>query len=198
MRLVTRLFWSIVVCQLAGLIGALFTASAIPEWYGTLTKPDFAPPNWVFGPVWTVLYILMGLALFYVWQKLETSKGSNKRHIRNAIALFVTQLILNAAWSVIFFGLRSPGFAFAEIVAMWLFIAATMVAFSRISMRAVWLLVPYLLWVSFAGYLNFAVWQLSKSEPEEVFCTQEAKQCPDGSYVGRQGPNCEFAACPGE
>lgn len=161
MHWATRLFFSIVVCQLAGVVGAFFTTSAIPGWYAALPKPELAPPNWVFGPVWTILYVLMGVAFFLVWQKMDTAKGAKRNTIQVALSLFVAQLVLNACWSIIFFGLRNPGLAFAEIVVMWLAIVATMAAFSHVSAKATWLLVPYILWVSFAGYLNYAIWQLS-------------------------------------
>jgi translocator protein len=181
--------------EAAGLIGSVFTAQSIPTWYAQIIKPTFAPPNWVFGPVWTTLFALMGIAAYLVW---KTQKRSSARQI--ALGLFAFQLVLNVVWSLVFFGLRNPGLAFLEIILLWLAIAATMYSFARVSKPAAFLLVPYLVWVSFAGFLNYRIWQLNKvdSGPETVFCTQEAKLCSDGSYVGRSGPSCEFDPCPGE
>lgn len=122
----------------------------------------------------------------------------NNRKIKISLGIFIGQLVLNMFWSIIFFGLHSPGGAFVEIIFLWLAILATIIAFAKISKPAAWLLVPYILWVSFAAYLNFSIWQLNASGPGQVACTQEAKLCPDGSYVGRTGPKCEFAQCPGD
>lgn len=151
-----KLIIAVVVSQGAGLIGSLFTLSAIPTWYETLTKPELAPPNWIFGPVWTTLYFLMGVAAFLVWRKGIYRKGA-----RLALGLFGVQLVLNALWSIVFFGMQDPGAAFGVIVLLWLFIVATMIAFFKISRLAMYLLVPYLLWVSFAGYLNYMIWMLN-------------------------------------
>lgn len=151
-----KLLIALAIPQLAGIIGSLFTRDAITEWYAYLVRPSFAPPSWVFAPVWTTLYLLMGIAAYLVWRKVGTVKG-----VGLALSLFVFQLVLNTLWSVIFFGLRAPGAAFAELVFLWLMIVATMVAFYRVSRTAMWLLVPYLLWVSFAGYLNYAFWTLN-------------------------------------
>lgn len=180
---------SIVVAELAGVIGSVFTAPAIDSWYANLVKPELSPPNWVFGPVWTTLFALMGIAAFLIWRK-----GLNRKDVKIALGLFIGQLALNALWSIIFFGLHSPAGAFVEIIFLWLAILATIIAFYKISRLSALLLLPYVLWVSFAGYLNFSIWQINTQEP--VFCTQEAKLCPDGSYVGRIGPKCEFAQCP--
>jgi len=193
-----KLIAAIVITNLAGLIGSLFTMSAIPTWYAALNKPAFNPPSWVFGPVWTALYILMGVAAFLVWRQ-----GLAKREVRWALVVFIIQLILNALWSIIFFGWHNPGLAFLEIIFLWLAIILTIVLFSRISRPAAYLLLPYILWVSFAGFLNYTLWQLNKApqninQPEQIACTMEAKLCPDGSAVGRSGPNCEFSPCPEE
>lgn len=153
-------FWKLVisvgVCELAGVIGSLFTVSAIPGWYATLIKSPFNPPGWVFGPVWTALYFLMGVAAFLIWRK-----GIERKDVRWALIVFDIQLALNAAWSIIFFGLHSPFWALVDIVAMLIAILAAMYYFCRISKTAVWLLVPYLLWVIFATYLNYSVWRLN-------------------------------------
>ena len=191
LRNVLYLSGFIILSQTAGLIGSLFTAPAISTWYAELTKPSFTPPGWIFGPVWTVLYLLMGVAAFLVWRK-----GLRHRQVKVALWAFFGQLALNSLWSIIFFGLRNPGLAFAEIVVLWAAIIATAYLFFKVSKPAAWLLAPYLLWVSFAGFLNYSIWQIS--DPRQgVACTQEALLCPDGSSVGRSGPNCEFAACPG-
>lgn len=138
--------------QLAGAIGSLFTFPNIGAWYQVLTKPELAPPNWVFGPVWTTLFVLMGIASFLVWQK-----GMHKRAVRLALAFYGIQLVLNTLWSIIFFGLQNPTAAVAEIVLLWLAIAATAYLFYKISKPAGLLMLPYLAWVSFASYLNLMI-----------------------------------------
>lgn len=184
----------ILLAEAAGLIGSVFTVQSIPTWYAQILKPVFSPPNWVFGPVWTTLFALMGLAAYLVW---KTQKRSSARQI--ALGLFGLQLALNIVWSLLFFGLRNPGLAFLEITLLWLAIAVTMYSFTRVSKLAALLLVPYLAWVSFAGFLNYRIWQLNRADADQemIFCTQDAKVCPDGSYVGRSGPDCEFSPCPG-
>ena len=152
---------AIVVSELAGIIGSFFTVSAIPTWYATLAKPALNPPAWVFGPVWTTLYALMGIAAFLVWSSYAEATSDRKRGIKIALSLFGIQLVLNTLWSIIFFGLHSPGGALIEIVFLWLAILATIIAFAKISRPAAWLLVPYILWVSFAMYLNYTIWMLN-------------------------------------
>ena len=147
---------AIIMCELAGVIGSIFTTSAIPTWYVTLNQPSFNPPAWLFGPVWTLLYALMGIAAFLVW-----NKGWARIDVRKAIYIFIFQLIINAAWSVIFFGLQNPAAAFVDIIVLWLAILATMLSFAKISKPAVWLLAPYILWVSFAAVLNYSIWMLN-------------------------------------
>ncbi len=151
-----KLIPSIIICQLAGIIGSIFTVSSVSTWYLTLNKPFFNPPSWVFGPVWIMLYFLMGISLYIVW-----NKGIGSKESKIAISVFGVQLILNALWSIIFFGLRLPLFAFIEIIFMWLAIIATIVYFYRISKVASYLLIPYILWVSFAAILNFAIYYLN-------------------------------------
>lgn len=184
-----KLVLSILIALLVGAVGSVFTTSSIQTWYVTLTKPSFNPPSWIFAPVWTTLYILMGISFWLIW----TSRSSEKKH---AIGLFIVQLILNGIWSPIFFGARSIGNALLIIVLLWAAIALTIFVFQKISKPAAWLLVPYILWVSFAMVLNFSLWQLNKTP--QIACTMEAKLCSDGSAVGRTGPSCEFAKCPGE
>ena len=151
-----KLIIAIVICELAGIVGAIFTTEAIPTWYATLIKPALNPPSWVFGPVWTTLYALMGIAAFFVWKH-----GWERKDVRKALSLFGIQLILNAVWSIVFFGLHSPFWALVNIAALWLAIVWTMILFYKISKPAMWLLVPYILWVSFAAYLNYSIWVLN-------------------------------------
>lgn len=147
---------SLVLPQVAGLVGAIFTMPAITAWYAGLAKPALSPPGWVFGPAWTTLYLLMGVALFLVWNKKRKNQDR-----RDALGIFIFQLTLNALWSVIFFGLHNPLAAFVELCVLWLAIIWTIFAFYKISRPAAALLLPYLLWVSFAGYLNFVIWSLN-------------------------------------
>ncbi|MBN2250633.1 MAG: tryptophan-rich sensory protein [Candidatus Altiarchaeota archaeon] len=151
-----KLSIAILACLAAGFIGSIFTAEAIPTWYASINKPELSPPNWVFAPVWSTLYVLMGVSAYLVWKK-----GLGSRGVKTALLAFVIQLALNAAWSFIFFGMRNPFLAFVEIIALWVSIAATILLFYRISRPASYLLVPYIVWVSFAAYLNYAIWQLN-------------------------------------
>ncbi|KKS31673.1 MAG: TspO and MBR like protein [Candidatus Amesbacteria bacterium GW2011_GWA2_42_12] len=150
-----KLIVAVSVSEIVGIIGSVFTTSSIQTWYAALAKPALNPPAWVFGPVWTILYFLMGVAAFLVWEK-----GLNKKDVKIALIIFDVQLALNIFWSIIFFGLRSSGWAFVEIIFLWLAILATIILFARISRPAAWLLLPYIVWVSFAGYLNYSIWQL--------------------------------------
>jgi len=147
-----KLLISILFCQLAGVIGGFFTRHSIPIWYASLNKPFFNPPGWVFGPVWIILYTMMGIAAYTVWHK-----GLRTRGVRSALAIFLLQLILNSLWSAVFFGGRSIGGGMVVIVLLWLAIAWTMAAFFNISKPTVFLLTPYILWVSFAFVLNLAL-----------------------------------------
>jgi tryptophan-rich sensory protein len=140
-------------CLAVGAVGGIVTASSVDTWYPGLNKPSWNPPDSVFGPVWTLLYVMIAVSAWIVWRR----RGSVD--IRAAMLLFALQLALNTGWSMIFFGLRQPGYAFLEIVLLWLSIAATIAAFARISKAAAWLLIPYLAWVSFATALNFAIWR---------------------------------------
>lgn len=145
---------SILLTQGAGGIGAIATMPKITGWYSTLVKPRFNPPNWLFGPVWTLLFLMMGAAFYLVWMKKEKN--------RKAIIIFAGQLFLNVLWSFLFFGAESPGLAFVEIIVLWIAIAATILTFERVSRAAAWLLIPYLFWVSFASVLNAAIFQLNR------------------------------------
>ncbi len=151
-----KLFISLLIPLAVGITAGLFTRPEIDSWFTTLNKPWFNPPNWLFGPVWTTLYILMGIALWIVW-KSDAAEPVKKM----AIYLFAIQLVLNFFWSLIFFNQHQLGWAFAELVLLWLFILATIFAFGRISPMAAWLMVPYISWVSFAGILNFTIWRLN-------------------------------------
>lgn len=145
-----KIFISILICEAAGIVGSIFTVSSVKTWYMTdLVKPSFNPPSWVFGPVWTTLFLLMGVALYLVWQKKKISKW------------FWIQLLLNILWSILFFGLKRPDLAFLEIMVLWIAILKTILEFGKVDKRAARLLLPYLLWVSFASILNLAVARLN-------------------------------------
>jgi tryptophan-rich sensory protein len=145
----------LILCLGAGGLGAIATTPEIEGWYKTIARPSWTPPDWIFGPVWTTLYVMMAVAAWFVW------KPTGFKGAALPLTLFGLQLLLNIAWSWIFFGLHQPGWAFAEIVVLWLMIVATTVAFFRCSTIAGWLLVPYLAWVSFAAVLNFALWRMN-------------------------------------
>ena len=148
----------ILACESAGILGSIYTVQSIPTWYAALTKPPFAPPNWLFAPVWTLLYAMMGIAAFFIWEKKQ---GPQKKRVSAALNMFGIQLLLNALWSVMFFGLRSPLFGLLIILLMLLTIALTMWRFYFIDRRAFWLMVPYILWVGFATLLNFYIFALN-------------------------------------
>jgi len=156
MRYIFKLIISIVACQCAGLIGSAFTTPAIPTWYAALEKPPFTPPNWLFAPAWITLYLLMGISASIVWQK-----GVDTPRVRTALIIFLIQLILNALWSVVFFGLESPLYGVIVIAVLWIAIVSTIVKFFRISTLAGALLLPYIGWVTFAAALNVSVFMLN-------------------------------------
>ena len=151
-----KLFISIAIPLLVGAIAGFFTASGVDGWYAVANKPSFNPPNWLFAPVWTALYIMMGIALYLVW-KSESDKAVKQ----TALTLFAVQLALNFLWSFIFFYAKQPGWAFVDIIAMWVMILLTIISFGKISSTAAWLMVPYICWVSFATLLNFYIWKLN-------------------------------------
>jgi tryptophan-rich sensory protein len=159
---IIKLLVSIIACLAAGGIGSLFTFKAIPIWYAGLKKPPYTPPNWAFGPVWTALYILMGISVFLIWQKGLATDG-----VSLAFTLFWIQLMLNALWSIIFFGMRSKGGGFITVVVLWFLILATMITSFRVSGWAGSLLIPYILWVSIALYLNIGIWLLNKQNNQK-------------------------------
>ncbi len=148
-----RLVVSIAVCEAAGIVGSAFTISAIPVWYAALQKPWFTPPNWLFAPVWLVLYFLMGLTLYLLWQNRPQSKV--------ALGAFGVQLLLNVTWSAVFFGVHELFYGFVAIAALWFMILVTIVFSYRVSRSASALLVPYILWVTIASALNYYVWLLN-------------------------------------
>jgi len=141
----------ILVCQMAGIIGSLFTAPAVKGWYTTINKSPLNPPSWVFAPVWTTLFIMMGVAVSIIWLS-----GKNETRSK-ALKVFFLQLFLNTLWSIIFFGLKNPALAFVEIILLWLAILYTIILFRKINRKASCLLIPYILWVSFASVLTLSV-----------------------------------------
>ena len=153
--------WLLLIISLAisvgvGALGSVFTETGSGTWYEALLKPVFNPPDWIFAPVWTLLFILMGISLFLVWRR-----GWKDILVRKGVTMFFIQLCFNLLWSYFFFGLHNPHLAFLEIIALWLSIAALMINFYRVDKRAAWLLWPYLAWVSFAAFLNFSILQLN-------------------------------------
>jgi tryptophan-rich sensory protein len=155
-----RLLLAVAIPLLVGGISGFATARGVQDWYPSLIKPSFNPPSWVFGPVWTLLYVMMGVAAFLVWEK-----GADRDLVRAGLVLFAIQLALNGLWSVLFFGMRLPGVAFMEIILLWGAIAATAYLFWRAVPAAGLLLLPYLAWVGFASVLNGAIWFLNRPTP---------------------------------
>lgn len=161
-RTILGIIISIIIAQMAGAIGSFFTAPNIQSWYAYLEKPSFAPPNWLFAPAWIALYTLMGIAAFLVWSSYaKATDGQAKKEIKTALWLYGVHLLLNALWSVIFFGLQNPAWAFFEILILWALILIITRKFYKIRRAAGILFIPYILWVSFATILNFAIWQLN-------------------------------------
>lgn len=152
---ITKLILSIALPLAVGAIAGTATAREIPGWYAGLVRPAIAPPNWVFGPVWTTLYILMGISLYLIW-KLPPDQARNL-----ALAAFGIQLVLNFFWTFIFFSCKSLGWAFVEIIVLWIMLVFTMVLFWRLKPIAAWINLPYLLWVSFATLLTWSYWRLN-------------------------------------
>lgn len=148
-RTLKRLAFSVIPVFAAAFVGSVATADAVKSWYPSLIKPPFNPPSWLFGPVWTLLYVMMAAAFYLV-----LSAKATKPEKREAVLVFCAQLVFNSLWSILFFGLRNPVIAFGEIVALWSLILVTILRFSRIDRRAAALLLPYLAWVSFAAVLN--------------------------------------------
>ena len=155
-RDIVKLVVSIIACQCAGFIGSLATTPNIPTWYAALEKPFFTPPSWLFAPAWITLYLLMAIAAFLIWRK-----GLGEEGVKCALIVFLVQLVLNSLWSVVFFGLQSPLYGMVVIIALWIAILLTIIKFFRLSTAAGWLMIPYILWVSFASALNIAIWVLN-------------------------------------
>lgn len=150
------LVFTIGISQLAGIVGSVFTTSEIADWYVFLSKPAFNPPNWLFGPVWITLYTLMGISLYLVW-----FKGYKEANIKQAVNIFLVHLAVNSLWSIVFFGLHYLGWAFVIIITLWLMILYLIKLFWDINKTAAYLLIPYILWVSFASLLNYSIWMLN-------------------------------------
>ena|SRR5215208_4394196 len=159
---IPKLVGSVLLCEAAGAAGSIYTYNSVRDWYPTLEKPSFTPPSWVFAPVWTLLYALMGLSLYLASERREEEDEGLWQASK---ALFGTQLVLNVLWSYVFFGRRSPGWALVEILFLWAAIVATTLTFLRISKTAGLLLLPYLLWTSFAVILNRSIWHLNREKP---------------------------------
>lgn len=152
---IQKLFISLVATIGIGSLGGIFTIAEIPTWYAGLNKPSFNPPNWLFGPVWTSLYTMMGIAFYLIWKQPATDSR------KKAIQLFIIQFVLNFFWSIIFFSLHAIAAALIEIIVMWVFILLTILQFSKLSKTAAWLMVPYIAWVSFATLLTASIWKLN-------------------------------------
>lgn len=152
MRDTVKLVVSLAVCQIAGVLGSLFTSPSIATWYVSLKKPVFTPPNWVFAPVWLTLFVLMGVAAFLVWRK-----GLRNSQPRRALTIFGVQLAFNIAWSGVFFSLQSPLAGLVVIIVLWVAILVTILSFLKVSRPAGLLLVPYIVWVSAATVLNASI-----------------------------------------
>ena len=156
MKKLPKIIIAVAVCLGIGFFSGFATQSSIDTWYETLNKPAFNPPNWIFAPVWTLLYILMGIAAGIVW-----SKGFYHKWVKTALYHFIFQLLFNGLWSIVFFGFRSPGFALIVILVLLVLIVLTYKWFKIVNNTAAYLLLPYLLWVGFATILNFSIWQLN-------------------------------------
>lgn len=153
---ITYVFISVSVCLIIGFLSSVVTQSSVNDWYLTLKKPSFNPPNWLFAPVWTTLYILMGIAAGWVW-----AKGFHHKWVKTALYHFGFQLLLNALWSIVFFGLQSPFWALLVILALLTMIIFTIKWFKLVSKVAAILMIPYLIWVCFATILNYKIWELN-------------------------------------
>ena len=156
MKPAVKLIISIAIPLAIGAIASLFTSASVNGWYTTIYKPSFNPPNWIFAPVWTGLYIMMGIAFYLIWKSHPDENVKNR-----AIDLYLLQLAFNFLWSFIFFYLHQPGWALVDIIALWIAILLTIVSFGKISVTAAWLLLPYICWVSFAAILNFFIWKMN-------------------------------------
>ena len=145
----------ILICYLAAFLGSIATFSSVSSWYTTINKPTFSPPNWIFGPVWTTLYTLMGISMWIIYLEKE------KINIKNQSFFFFIQLFFNSIWSYLFFYLKNPLYGLIDIIFLWILILLTIISFWKVNKKAAILLIPYILWVSFAGFLNFMIWKLN-------------------------------------
>jgi len=155
-RKLIKIAITVTLCLLVGFLSSYATQTSVNDWYALLNKPSFNPPNWIFAPVWTTLYILMGIAAGLVW-----GKGFHHIWVKTALYHFGFQLLFNAMWSIVFFGLKKPLWALFVILTLLIFIILTIRWFRVVSKKAAWLMVPYLLWVSFATILNYKIWALN-------------------------------------
>jgi translocator protein len=158
MNKITKIAMMVATCLVIGYFSGSVTRTSIANWYPSLIKPIFNPPNWIFAPVWTILYSMMGVAAGLVWNKIESEK---RELVQKALVFFAIQLALNALWSYLFFGLKNPLLALIEIILLWLMIYETYIKFAKINTSAGYLMIPYLLWVSFATVLNASIWWLN-------------------------------------
>lgn len=156
MNLIIKIIICVFLCLVIGFTSGMATASGITEWYAFLNKPFFNPPNWLFAPVWSILYAMMGIAAALVWHK-----GLNSDGVKSALLIFVVQMVFNALWSIVFFGMRQPLYALFVIITLWILIVLCISKFNKINKTAGLLLIPYLLWVSFATILNFSIYWLN-------------------------------------
>jgi len=158
MNKIVKIAIALIVCLVVGYSASIVTRPSVESWYPTLTKPIFNPPNWIFMPMWTLLYILMAVAAGLVWDKIK----EQNEEVKKALAFFLIQLTLNAIWSYLFFGLKNPMLALIEIALLWLMIYETYLKFIKINKTAGYLLIPYLAWVAFAAILNASIWWLNR------------------------------------
>ena len=158
MNKIAKIAIALVVCLMVGYSASMVTRPSVETWYPTISKPVFNPPNWIFMPVWTLLYVLMAVAAGLVWDKIKEQNAE----VKKALGFFLVQLILNALWSYLFFGLKNPMLALIEIAILWLMIYETYLKFLKINKTAGYLLIPYIAWVSFAAILNASIWWLNR------------------------------------
>lgn len=158
MNKISRVAIVVVICLVVGYVSGMVTRTSITTWYPTLVKPSFNPPNWIFPPVWTSLYVMMGVAAGFIWNQITTQKAA----VTKALQFFTIQLVLNALWSYLFFGLHNLMLATIEVVLLWLMIFETYSQFAKINKTASYLILPYLAWVSFASVLTASIWWLNR------------------------------------
>ena len=158
MNKISRIAIVVIICLAIGYLSGMVTRASITTWYPTLVKPSFNPPNWIFAPVWTSLYVMMGVAAGLIWNQITTQKAA----VTKALQFFIIQLVLNALWSYLFFGLHNLMLATIEVVLLWLMIFETYSQFAKINKTASYLMLPYLAWVSFASVLTASIWWLNR------------------------------------